>query len=65
MRLPTESEVAEINSAHFADTPLKPADLLYRRVAGEAKIMRLKPGYIAVMIPIAICQRMQYSSQYD
>jgi uncharacterized SAM-binding protein YcdF (DUF218 family) len=27
MRLPTESEIAEINSTHFADTPLKPADL--------------------------------------
>ena len=29
MRLPTESEIAEINSTHFADTPLKPADLLF------------------------------------
>ena len=29
MRVPTESEIAEINSKHFADTPLKPADLLF------------------------------------
>jgi hypothetical protein len=29
MRLPTESEIAEINSTHFADTPLKPAELLF------------------------------------
>jgi uncharacterized SAM-binding protein YcdF (DUF218 family) len=28
-RLPAESEIAEINSRHFADTPLKPADLLF------------------------------------
>ena len=28
-RLPSESEIAEINSKHFADTPLKPADLLF------------------------------------
>jgi uncharacterized SAM-binding protein YcdF (DUF218 family) len=27
--MPTESEIAEINSTHFADTPLKPADLLF------------------------------------
>jgi uncharacterized SAM-binding protein YcdF (DUF218 family) len=29
MRIPTEFEIAEINSTHFADTPLKPADLLF------------------------------------
>jgi uncharacterized SAM-binding protein YcdF (DUF218 family) len=29
MRIPTESEIAEINSTHFADTPLKSADLLF------------------------------------
>ena len=29
MRRPTESEIAEINSTHFADTPLKPANLLF------------------------------------
>ncbi len=29
MRLPTETEIAEINSTHFADTQLKPADLLF------------------------------------
>jgi uncharacterized SAM-binding protein YcdF (DUF218 family) len=29
MRIPTESEIAEINSTHFADTPLKRADLLF------------------------------------
>jgi uncharacterized SAM-binding protein YcdF (DUF218 family) len=29
MRIPTESEIAAINSSHFADTPLKPADLLF------------------------------------
>jgi uncharacterized SAM-binding protein YcdF (DUF218 family) len=28
-RLPTEAEIAEINSKHLIDTPLKPADLLF------------------------------------
>lgn len=29
MRIPTESEIAEINATHLIDTPLKPADLLF------------------------------------
>jgi DUF218 domain len=29
MRLPTDSEIAEINAKHLIDTPLKPADLLF------------------------------------
>jgi uncharacterized SAM-binding protein YcdF (DUF218 family) len=29
MRVPTESEIAAINSTHLVDTPLKPADLLF------------------------------------
>jgi uncharacterized SAM-binding protein YcdF (DUF218 family) len=28
-RLPTADEIAEINAAHFVDTPIKPADLLF------------------------------------
>ena len=28
-RLPAEAEIAEINSKHLIDTPLKPADLLF------------------------------------
>jgi uncharacterized SAM-binding protein YcdF (DUF218 family) len=29
MRVPTESEIAEINAKHLIDMPLKPADLLF------------------------------------
>jgi hypothetical protein len=28
-RLPTESEIAEINARHLISTPIKPADLLF------------------------------------
>jgi uncharacterized SAM-binding protein YcdF (DUF218 family) len=40
MRLPTESEIAEINSTHFADTPLKPADLLFVFGTREDAVLR-------------------------
>src|SRR4029453_1058540 len=29
MRLPTEAEIAEINTRHLIETPLRPADLLF------------------------------------
>jgi uncharacterized SAM-binding protein YcdF (DUF218 family) len=45
MRIPTESEIAEINSTHFADTPLEPADLLFVFGTSEDAALRANTAH--------------------
>jgi uncharacterized SAM-binding protein YcdF (DUF218 family) len=44
-RLPSEAEIAEINSRHLVDTPLKPADLLFVFGTREDEALRAEAAF--------------------